>query len=467
MHDVFRFLRLPLPGLALKRRAWIVAFGAAGILVVAMWLLHSGWPGPFHATADMFVLPLALLAISLGLSGAFIGSLIVTFFLFWIGAEHLSAEIIGLRSANIAAITFAIAAFAHLQGHYQRRLLQVMTHDQGTRLPNRLALWHALDQQLRERQTGVPRNALLVITFDNLYDVAATFGYDAADHLMVQLWQHLVDAFAPGARVYHYRYERLAVLFHDPDDNPDALMRRLATRLETSVPYQDVPIHFTSLFGFVRLNGNDGRQVINQAEAAIETARERDLQGLTYISSMDRERKRGLILLGDLQTAKVEGSLTMHYQPKVRLSDMQLASFEALARWQHPTLGSISPNEFIPIVERTELIHSFSVWAVEHVFIAMREHWPQGQAQLPVAVNISSHNLMSPAFPVQIRALLDKYGLPPAFLSWRLPKARSCRTPSRPLRYLNSSPISRSSSLSTTSVLVTHRWPTCTDCLQP
>lgn len=411
MHNIARVLRLPCPGRTWQWRSLWVVVGLGGVLAVGWWLQILGWPDTHSATSGLFVLPLALLAISLGFAGALLGSAIVAFALFWMGDGLLPPGDIWLRSANVTAIVLVVASIAHLQGYYQRRLYHAMTHDPGTGLPGRLALWQALDQQLSNRERGLPKNGLAVITLENLQDIAVTLDYDVADKLISQLWLRLVDVFYPGARAYHYHRERLAVLFHNPDDNLDALMTKLRERFEVSVIYDGVPIHFTSLFGFVRLNGRDGRMVINQAEAAIEQAREQELQSLIYTSGMERDHKRGLTLLGDLQGAMRDGSLTLHYQPKVRLATMDVFGFEALARWEHPTLGTISPAEFIPIVERTECIHSFSLWAANTALAAIRDHCTGVHDQIAVAVNISSHNLMNRAFPEQIRALLAKHQL--------------------------------------------------------
>ncbi|SEQ39388.1 EAL domain, c-di-GMP-specific phosphodiesterase class I (or its enzymatically inactive variant) [Ectothiorhodospira magna] len=430
------FFRLPCPGLALKWRAIVATLGAVGLVVCVLWLQGLGWPDTQGASSGLLLLPLVLLAVSLGVGGAIVGGLVATTILFQLGGGLLSSSGLWLRSANFTAVALVVAAFAHLQGYYQRRLFHAMTHDPGTGLPGRLALWRALDRQLAGREPGVPKNGLVVITLDNLQDITTTFGYEAADVLIAQLWQRLVDVFYPGARAYHYHRERLAVLFHDPDDDLDVLMGKLVERFETSVLYEGVPIHFTSLFGFVRLNGRDGRNVITQAEAAIETAREQGIRSVIYTAGMERDRKRGLILLGDLQTAKRDGSLTLHYQPKIRLATMTLDSFEALARWEHPSLGTVSPAEFIPIVEHTDCIHSFSLWVTNQALIAAREHWGQADKAIPIAVNISSRNLTDHAFPAQIRALLAKHKLSPQSLELEVTESEIMKNPKQAVAVL-------------------------------
>lgn len=436
MHTSISFLTQPLPMLDARMRLLLAFIGGAGLLAVGFWLHAQGWPVSPHATADLFLLPLVLLAISVGLPGAVGGILLVTATLFWLAEDQMPPMQVGLRSANIAAITLLVAVLVHLQAHFRRQLARAVMHDPGTGLPGRRALWRALDRELQEREPGSRRDGLLVVALDNLDDITATFGYEAGDELIVRICRQINEVLPPEACVFHYCHNRLAAVFRSSGEDIDALAQALIGRLGESTQFDGVSIFIATRLGFVRLTGQDCRLMINQAEAAIEVARERELIAVTYSPGMGRDRKRALMLLGDLSVAKRDGSLTMHYQPKVRLSTMELHGYEALARWQHPVLGTVSPAEFIPIIERTDCIHAFSLWAVETSLLAMHEQWTAPASPTSIAVNISSHNLMAEDFPARIRGWLAEHRIPASMLELEVTESEIMKHPERAIEVL-------------------------------
>lgn len=423
------FFQLPCPGLTKHWRILSFFFSMMGFIICGMWLNALNWPDTNTTSSAILLIPLLMISIPLGFVGAVLGSISTAIIIFSISDLSLSSTEAWMRIMTYSIIALSIAAYAHLQGYYQRKLYFLSMHNPATQLPGRLALWKELDQQLTHRSKGVFQNGLAIIEIVNFKDICSTFSYEAADKMIMDLWQRLVDVFYPGAQAYHYLRERLAVLFHSPGDDLEELMSNLRARFDQSVTYDGVPIHFDSLIGFVRLNGKDGRYVINQAEAAIEYARENGRLSQIYSSGMERDRKKELILLGDLFEALKNGSMRLYYQPKVALKSMQLVGFEALARWEHPSLGKIPPDQFIPLVERTDCIHTFSLWAFEQALLTFKNQWPHRVGDITIAVNISSRNLANRDFPKQIHKLLQKYELPPNTLELEVTEREIMKNP--------------------------------------
>lgn len=423
------FFKLPCPGLSWKIRLILSFASLLCFYFCAHWLQTLGWPNTHSVSYAILILPIMLISIPLGFIGALIGSLAASNILLLLGDADLNYSEILLKVFILVSIAVFVSIYAHLQGYYQRKLYFLISHDLGTHLPNRLSLWKELDCQLDKRSKGVFQNGLAVIEIENLKDISATFSYEVSDILIADLWKRLVDVFYPGAQAYHYHHDRLAVLFHHPGDDLEALMRSLTERFEESVVHDGIPIHFNSIIGFVRLNGNDKRYVINQAEAAIEYAREQGKQAQIYSSGMERDRKKNLILLGDLLKSLSDNTISLHYQPKINLESMTIAGYEALARWNHPKLGNISPDEFIPLVEQTDCIHTFTLWAIDQALRSIKKHWFEEIPPVTIAVNISSRNLVNRNFTRQVRGLLTNHQLPSNYLELEITEGEIMKNP--------------------------------------
>jgi EAL domain-containing protein (putative c-di-GMP-specific phosphodiesterase class I) len=109
------------------------------------------------------------------------------------------------------------------------------------------------------------------------------------------------------------------------------------------------------------------------------------------------------------------GEFVMHYQPKVRLLDGRLAGAEALIRWEHPTLGLVPPDEFIPLVEKTVLLRPLTRFVADSALKQWRA-WADVGIRLPVSINVSPRSLLDQDFPDQILGLLRDWDVPPPFL---------------------------------------------------
>ena len=109
----------------------------------------------------------------------------------------------------------------------------------------------------------------------------------------------------------------------------------------------------------------------------------------------------------------------MYYQPKINSGTSALSSVEALVRWQHPTLGLLQPDEFIPLAESTAIIHALTT-EVLRLALTQARKWADAGRSFPVSVNISARSLLDPTFPAQVRELLDAHGVRPHLLCLEL-----------------------------------------------
>ena len=132
---------------------------------------------------------------------------------------------------------------------------------------------------------------------------------------------------------------------------------------------------------------------------------------VVYSSELDQGRAERLALLADLHVALENHELTLRYQPKLDLATGQISGAEALVRWQHPHLGTLSPDKFIPLAESTGLIEALTDQVLRQALSDCRS-WCELGLDLTVAVNISGRSISDPTLPERIAAALHEAGVP-------------------------------------------------------
>lgn len=431
------YIRVPNMKILQNYRRQLVLLSLLCLAFTALYLWLNGYPSNNSTLITLLLVPLVIGSLLYGLIGMIISSVLV--FLVFYGLSYGQDVTVSywFRFIIFIAISGFVAFFVQVQAHYERRINYLLNHDPGTKLPSRLALWQAIDNQLNAKNMAQSPNGLAVIAIDNLHDISITFDHDVADELLVTMWQRIVDVFYPGAKAYHYHRERLAVLFHNPESNTDVLQRKLASVLAVSVKYNGIPIHFSAHAGYVPIDSNlrGKRTIINEAESALLYAIENDRQLVEFSAEMRCEKRTALAILGSVRTAMASGELTLHYQPKIDLKSNKVVGFEALARWRDTKLGVLSPAEFIPLIENTEIIHDFTYWAIDFALKTLKK-WSSDKPDCFIAVNVSSHNLSDDGFADKVKSLLKKYTLASSVLELEITESEIMKKPEKAIKVL-------------------------------
>ena len=144
------------------------------------------------------------------------------------------------------------------------------------------------------------------------------------------------------------------------------------------------------------------------ADVAMYTAKTHDTTIELYKPENDTGMADRLRLVTDLNDAIGTGQLVLHYQPKIGLADGRLEGVEALARWQHPRLGLLAPDEFVPLAEEHGLMRALTMDVLDQA-LRQQLHWRELGHTIPVAVNLSPSNLLDTRLPEDVTALLSRH----------------------------------------------------------
>ncbi|MDB5574163.1 MAG: diguanylate cyclase [Tardiphaga sp.] len=301
----------------------------------------------------------------------------------------------------------------------EARMAHMAYHDALTELPNRASFLKSLTQMIEVCEHDKEAFAVLSVDLNGLKEVNDVFGHAVGDTLLVQVARRMEIA-AAGSVVARLGGDEFGLIISGAQ--PDAGMavaERLKNAMYDEFMIDGKAVRTTATMGlslFPR-DGADATALLANAGAALfrAKAKARGSIGL-FEPQMDQQIRNRRVLHQDLSSAIRNGELSLHYQPQAKttpdIAMAEITGFEALARWQHPTRGDVSPGEFIPLAEESGLIVEMGEWILRE---ACREaaQWPQ---PLQIAVNLSPAQFLHGDLVGLVHSILLETGLSPGRL---------------------------------------------------
>lgn len=301
----------------------------------------------------------------------------------------------------------------------ESRMAHMAYHDGLTDLPNRAAFLQALTQMIEACEGTDEEFAVLCVDLDGLKEVNDVFGHALGDKLLIEVAQRLQDT-ARGGLVARLSGDEFGLIIDGKQPEVGlALAQQLGEALapEFHIDGRSVRAGITTGMSIFPHNGPDGAALLANAGAALFRAKQKSRGTISlYQPEMDQQIRDRRVLHQDLSKAIKNGELSLAFQPqgvaRNSVAESEIIGFEALARWQHPVRGQVSPAEFIPIAEESGLIVEMGEWILREV---CREaaSWPK---PLQVAVNLSPAQFMHGDVVGLVHSILIETGLAPGRL---------------------------------------------------
>jgi diguanylate cyclase (GGDEF)-like protein/PAS domain S-box-containing protein len=307
-------------------------------------------------------------------------------------------------------------------------LHHIAFHDSLTGLPNRRRFLEQLTQALDRVGTEPPRHfGLLFLDFDRFKLINDSLGHAVGDEFLVQVARRIRDHVRPRDIVARLGGDEFAILTDSLDGEHDAitLAERLLEVLRQPLHIAGTDITTSASIGitFSGMGYSTPADMLRDADTAMYKAK---LGGKAryalFDSGLHTEVSQRLRLEGDLRRALGCGQLAVAYQPLYDLGSRRVTGFEALARWQHPELGAISPLAFITIAEDAGLIVQLTDFMLRTACRQLRR-WQQRDrafADLTMHINVSGNDIAHGALVARVRAAIDDAGLQPPHVTLEL-----------------------------------------------
>ena len=320
----------------------------------------------------------------------------------------------------------------------EQALRRQATEDALTGLPNRSQLAGALSDRLERRRPG-EGVALLLMDLDRFKEVNDSLGHEVGDRVLVEAAHRLRQAVRTSDIVTRLGGDEFAIVVSDLADESAAatVAANLLQQLELPVDLDGISIHLGASIGvaYAPVHGEDASVLLQKADVAMYRAKNEAIGWAVYGPGDDQDRLSRLTLLGDLRGALDRDEIVVHYQPQVDLKTGRTHVVEALARWHHPTLGMVPPNQFIPLAEQAGMIRQLTD-AVLRQALGQCRKWRAEGIEVGVAVNISPRSLVDPDLVSSVHAVLRQADLPPSVLTLEITESAFAERTAEAVRML-------------------------------
>jgi len=299
-------------------------------------------------------------------------------------------------------------------------LYQKAHFDDLTGLINRHAFEDKLREQISRSRRGEP-GALLFIDLDGFKKVNDTEGHKAGDRLLIEISERLQTTLREVDTIARLGGDEFAVIV--PGCENEKAVSRLCERLIRAMRKPIVVDRMEHTVGAsigVALFPDDGSSVeelVMKADSAMYRAKETGRARFEFFDDNLNEANRHRVLVESrLRGALKRNELNLYFQPKLKLEDHSIDSAEALLRWTDKELGVVSPADFVPIAEETNLVHEFARVQVDHTADLVFAAKAAGVRLEHIAINASTKQLMTDGFAMSLLSQLDRRNLPHPFI---------------------------------------------------
>jgi len=335
------------------------------------------------------------------------------------------------QQRNGKAIVSGITMDVSEQAESQQTIEKLAFYDPLTNLPNRVLLHDRLLRMIKESKRRQEKVGVLFLDLDRFKNVNDTLGHTLGDLLLKEVALRLRRMLRESDTVARIGGDEFVVLVPSVVTEKDVAIvaKKLIAVLQERWELGDKALFTTTSVGIALYpdHADDVDTLIKYADTAMYKAKEEGRNRYRfYDASMGEDIAKKLKIEHEMREAIVRmEQFELYYQPKISLRNGAIVGAEALIRWNHPTLGLVFPDDFIPIAENTGMIIPIGEWVMHEAARRIEQWRKEGIVPLKLAVNLSGRQFASPTLLYHIRTVLEKYDIKPQFLEFEVTESVS------------------------------------------
>jgi len=313
----------------------------------------------------------------------------------------------------------------------QNMILYLAYHDPLTGLFNRIGFELRLKEAIQARSPQKNPFAVLMMDIDHFKAINDSLGHHHGNLLLKEVGVRLRRVLKESDKIARVGGDEFAVMIPSCDSGRAVQAAgAILTALEEPFLLESLSLFVAASIGISVFpgQGENPTVLMQHADVAMYAAKQNAGGYALYTPEQDKYSPRLLMLMSDLHRAISENELFLVYQPKISLKTSQTIGVEGLVRWRHPKLGIIPPEQFVSITEDTGLIKPLTLWVANEA-IRQAHAWYQAGWKFPVAVNISTRNLLDPQLPEHLAGLLSTWGVPAQLFEMEVTESAIMKNP--------------------------------------
>jgi diguanylate cyclase (GGDEF)-like protein len=324
-----------------------------------------------------------------------------------------------------------------------QELQHLALHDSLTSLPNRTFFQNQLDQYIKNARENATHFIVVSIDLTEFKYINDNYGHQIGDFVLIEVAKRLSNTLGKTdsiARIGGDEFYALLPLDSLSTDE-ELTVRRYITALakpivsdDLNVPSIDISVNVGA--AIYPIHGKDATLQIKNADTAMYHAKSLGADYALYSDEESARLKRKSQLSQDFKVAIENHQLFLVYQPILDIKRDKIRKIEALVRWQHPTLGLISPDEFIPICERSGKIHELTLW-VFYEASKQCKLFCEFDSNLTVSINLSGRVFSEPELPSILGDICKKSNISPSSINIEVTESTTMEKPEQAISMLN------------------------------
>lgn len=356
---------------------------------------------------------------------------------FWIDVMLTRMEVNGKDIFYVVCRDISQKKEMELELARQKNILYYQAnHDDLTGLANRTLFMKELEKGLSEAAKSKKELAILFIDLDRFKKVNDSLGHDVGDEMIHIVGERLKRNIRKGDIVARLGGDEFLVMMRNVEQYEDILAEaeRILKILDDPIAIAEHTLYSTASIGISRYPVDDlsASNLLKYADTAMYKAKEEGGNNFQfYASEMTDIAYEDVMIERDLREGIKNKDFEVYYQPQIDLRSEKIVGVEALVRWQHPVVGILSPDMFLPLAEKTGLINELDLWVMK---TAMREIslWhAEGLDPGVLALNVGMTQLEYPTFIYEIKKNFKTYGLNPKWLEVEIIETEVMKNPEK------------------------------------
>lgn len=291
--------------------------------------------------------------------------------------------------------------------------------DPVTELPNRILLQEYLSIALTNAKRSQTCAALILIDIKHFSKINDEFGYKVGDQFLIAIAQRLKQCLREGDIISRWGGDEFAILLPNLKDDQDLqkITQRIIKELKSPFTVQQHCQLLSTYLGIAIYpnKGKNSQEIIDYAETRLNENQASNIQ-----QSFNHKKSQSSPKLSQIEErlyqALEQQEMLLYYQPQLNIKTNKIEGIEALIRWNHPKHGLISPQQFLPFVDKTELIMPLTQWILETACQQNKTWQTQHLPSIIVSVNLSVNQFHHPQLIDLIESSLTKTNLEPQWL---------------------------------------------------